>query len=1111
MSKYLFVLLLTLVTSCAFADHHEESGEEVAPESVDGFESAEGEAEEDDDAWDIDGAHGGTIKTVAFSTDEGTWLNVDVSPDGETIVFDMLGDLYTLPIAGGEATRITSGRAIDIQPVWSPDGSRIAFTSDRAGGDNIWIVNADGSDPAQVTKEDFRLLNNPSWTPDGNYIVARKHFTSGRSLGAGEMWMYHVDGGSGIQLTARKNDQQDAGEPAVSPDGRYVYFSEDMSGGSTFQYNKDANGQIYMIRRLDLETGELLNYVTGNGGASTPAPSPDGKYVAFVRREREKSALYLFDTRSGAQRKLFDGLSHDQQEAWAIFGVYPGFDWTPDSQSVVIWAQGKLHTIEIGGEEVAVIPFEADVEQTVVSAVRGQYPAWNETISPQMVRDAVTSPDGNTLVFNAVGYLWTMDLPDGTPRRLTDGKDFEYEPSFSPDGRQIVYTTWNDDALGAVRVMRANGSRSRIITSEPGYYHAPRFSPDGSQVVFEKDTGTNLLGYQYSMNPGIYVVNADGGQMRLVTRSGRTPAFDASGSRIYYLTGGGLDKTFKRIDLDGTDERDVFNLKYVNNVVVSPNGQWVAFNELFNAYVAPMPAVNKAYELNKDTKAIPVKQITQDMGNYLHWSGDADRVHWLVGNEYFTAEMDETFSFVDGTEEEDLVDPKDREGIEISLSVTADNHDETIALTGARLITMEGDQVIANGTIVTRGNRILAVGAAEDVSIPEGAKVMDMSGKTIIPGFVDVHAHVNHFQSGPSTRASWPYYANLAYGITTTHDPSASTEFVFSQSELVQAGEMVGPRIFSTGTILYGADGDFKAVVNSLDDARSHLRRIKAQGGFSVKSYNQPRRDQRQQINQAARELDMIVVMEGGSTFYHNLTMILDGATGVEHNIPISPLYKDMVRLWKETDVRYTTTLVVSYGGLSGEYYWYENTDVFDAKPLTSFVPQWEIDARARRRQMTPVEEYNHIDIAKAAKSVLDAGVPVLVGGHGQMQGLAPHWEMWMLAQGGMTPMEVLNAGTLAGADYIGLADDLGSLAEGKLADLVVLDANPLDNIRNTEKTAYVMANGRLYETATMNQVAPVESTRPTFWFEKDGAARAPVLRAGMTYTQPRTCHCGRH
>ncbi len=1069
---------------------------------------AQEEAKKDDKKWDVAAAHGPT-KTVSFTTTEGTWMNLDVSPDGQEIVFDVLGDLYVLPITGGKARRLTSGPAFDVQPRFSPDGTRIAFTSDRAGGDNLWTMKRDGSDEKQVSKETFRLLNGPAWTPDGQYLLGRKHFTSTRSLGAGEVWMYHVAGGSGLQLTKRKNDQQDQGNDiAVSPDGRYVYFSEDMSGGSTFQYNKDPNGQIYVVRRLDRETGKIKNLITGAGGAARAQPSPDGKHVAFVRRVRTKTVLYLYNLETGAQRPLFDGLSHDQQEAWAIFGVYPGFDWTPDSRRLVFWAQGKLWSIDVATRALTEIPFEADVEQTVTEAVRFAQEVSPASFEAKMIRQAATSPDGQTLVFNAIGHLWKKQLPDGTPVRLTAADHFEHEPAFSPDGQTVVYTTWSDADLGAIYAVGLNGGTPRKLTERPGYYHTPRFSPDGSKIVYRRSSGTSLLGFVHGTDTGLYWMEAGGGEAHLIQENGRAPRFDASGKRVYFLSGGGLNKEYKSVRLDGGDERTHFKLKYVNDVVPSPDGQWIAFTELFNAYIAPLPKTGNTITLNKDTRAIPVKQVTRDAGTDLHWSADSQRLHWLIGPEYFTRDLQNSFAFVDGVP--DAIPPPDSVGTRIGLTVQTDVPSGAIAFTGARLITMNGDEVIENGTLVVEGNRIAAIGAAGAVTVPAGATVIDAQGKTIIPGFIDAHAHASHFGTGPRPQQNWPYYANLAYGVTTAHDPSATTSTVFALSELVKAGKMVGPRIFSTGTILYGADGDFKATINSLDDARSHLRRMKAVGAFSVKSYNQPRREQRQQVLKAARELEMLVVPEGGSTFFHNVTMVIDGHTGIEHNLPVAPLYDDVMKLWAETKVGYTPTLVVNYAGLSGEYYWYQHTNVWEKERLLTFFPRAIVDQRSRRRQMTPDDDYYYVEVARQTKKLVDQGNTVQIGAHGQLQGLAAHWELWMFAQGGMTPHQALRSATLHGAQYLGLDGDLGSLQPGKLADLVVLDGNPLEDIYQTEHVAQVMVNGRLFDAATMNQIGNHPQERALFFWEKDEVSDAFVWRGPELGFRAPTCSCGR-
>jgi Tol biopolymer transport system component/imidazolonepropionase-like amidohydrolase len=1055
--------------------------------------------------WDVNEIRG-EARTARFDTDEGTWISLDVSPDGRTIVFDLLGDLYALPIAGGTARRLSSGPAFDVQPRFSPDGREISFTSDRDGGDNIWRMRADGSNPQQVTRERFRLLNNAAWTPDGDYLVARKHFTATRSLGAGEMWLYHKAGGEGLQLTKKKNDQQDAGEPALSPDGRYLYFSEDVSEGPDFQYNKNVNEIIYAIRRLDRESGELVDLVRVQGGAVRPQPSPDGKQLAFVRRVRGASVLSLFDLETGQIRSLWDGLSRDQQEAWAIFGVYPNYAWTPDGSRIVIWAQGKLWSVATDDGAVAAIPFQAEVDQQLSEPARFSYRLDDDQFSPRMIRDAATSPDGRTLVFHAVGALWSKSLPSGRPQRLTQVEAFDYAPSFSADGSQLVFVRYSDQDQSVVMVRELATGRERPLTTRPGFYFTPRLSPDGRSVVYSRQAPGGLVDYRFGLDTGIWVQPLAGGEPRRLHRTGRAPQFSADGSRVYFLSGGGMEKKLMSIGADGTEPREHFNLKYANFVALSPDNKWVAFTELFNAYVAPMAATGTAIDLNKDTKAVPVTRVSQDAGSYLHWSGDSSRLHWLVGDEYFSRELKDSFAFLPGAPST-LPKPEDARGVRIGLSLPVDAPEQVVAFRNGRILTMRGDEVIADGTVLVRDDRIAEVGPAAQVAIPEGARVIDLGGRTIAPGIVDVHAHANHFHNGPTPQANWSYYANLAYGITTMHDPSANTQEVFGQAELVRAGVSVGPRVFSTGTILYGADGDFKAVVDSLDDARSHLRRMQASGAFSVKSYNQPRRDQRQQINQAARELGMLVVMEGGSTFFHNLTMIVDGATGVEHNLPIAPLYRDVVQLWAATGVGHTPTLVVSYGGVSGEYWWYQHDEIWRKEKLLRFFPREQVDARSIRRLMLPEEEYYHPTVARSLKALHDAGVSIQVGGHGQLQGLAPHWEIWMLVQGGFTPMEALQAATINGARYLGLDRDLGSIEPGKRADLVVYGADPLEDIRNTEDVDQVMVNGRLFDADTMAEIGGRERPAPSFYWQRHGAGAANAAGFGLPGPTAE-CHC---
>jgi imidazolonepropionase-like amidohydrolase len=238
-------------------------------------------------------------------------------------------------------------------------------------------------------------------------------------------------------------------------------------------------------------------------------------------------------------------------------------------------------------------------------------------------------------------------------------------------------------------------------------------------------------------------------------------------------------------------------------------------------------------------------------------------------------------------------------------------------------------------------------------------------------------------------------------------------------------------------------------------------------------------------IIKAARELQMEVVPEGGSLLYMNETMVLDGHTGVEHSLPVPKLYKDVVTLFAKSKSGYTPTMIVGYGGLSGEYYWYQHSNVWENERLMTFTPREVVDARSRRRLMAPEDDFNHVLIGKGAKQILDAGGLVQLGAHGQLQGLGAHWELWMLQQGGMTNLEALRCATINSARYLGLDAELGSLEKGKLADLVVLDRNPLENIRNSESVGMVMLNGRLYDARTLNEIGNHPKQRPPLWFDK--------------------------
>ncbi|MDE2922520.1 MAG: amidohydrolase family protein [Acidobacteriota bacterium] len=1051
----------------------------------------------DDEAeWDVNDPPGDEFE-FELDVTEGTWMNVDVSPDGERIVFDLLGDLYLLPIGGGDAEALTNGMAWDMMPRFSPDGSGIAFISDRTGGDNVWTMPADGGEPRQVSREDFRLVNNPVWSPDGRFIAARKHFVSTRSLGSGEIWLYHASGeGSGLQLNEKPNEQKDLGEPAFSPDGRYVYFSQDTTPGGTFQYGKNAAEGIYSIRRIDRETGDIETVIAGPGGAVRPTPSPDGKYLAFVRRIRFQSHLFLHDLRSGENIPIHDALDRDMQEIWAVHGVYSSMAWTPDSRSIVFWARGGLHRIDIETREVQSIPFRVRATHRMKRALTFDFEAAPETFRTKMLRWIQVSPDGDKIVFQSLGRLWTRSRnPEtgevGEPRRLTTQDDhFEFYPSWSRDGQSIVYASWHDEDLGAVRIVPASGGEGRRLTPDPGFYLEPAFSPDGGTVVYRKSRSGGILSPLWSKDPGLYRIDASGESTPVrFSRSGSNPHFGADPDRVYFTAPQRWDRQLLRslplMSGGETEPRDHAGSKVATEMRVSPDGRWLAFAERFDAHVVPFTPASKAIEVGPSTPGLPVRNVSTDDGAYLHFSGDGSTLYWSLGPELFERSLEDVFAAKEDGEDE-VEEPA--AGLDLGFAVDAYRPDDVIAITNARLITMAGEdgmEIIRRGTVVVDGDRIAAVGPSRQVDVPADAMVIDAAGLTVMPGLIDVHWHGPQGSQEVIPQQNSELYATLTFGVTTAHDPSTDTSTFFAASEMQRAGEIVGPRLFATGTILYGAFGSFRAIVETPDDAVQHLRRLQKVGAISVKSYNQPRRDQRQMIVAAAQDLGMLVVNEGGALFQHNMTMVADGHTGIEHSLSVGAIYDDVIQFWGSSRVGNTPTLGVAYGGIQGEDYWYEHTDVWANERLLNYVPQEVIDARARRRQKAPDGEYNHILAAGVVNALDQAGVPIMLGAHGQREGLAAHWELWMFEQGGMSPHRALIAGTINGARYLGMEADLGSLEAGKLADLIVLEQNPLENLRSSELVRYVMVGGRLFDALSMNEIAGEKRQRKPFWFQR--------------------------
>ena len=1124
-------------------------------------------------------------RQVKFSTKEGTWMSVDVSPDGKTIAFDLMGDIYTMPIEGGKATQVTKGIAYETHPRFSPDGKKILFTSDRSGSDNIWYIDTEKKDTVQLTKEATEDFPAAVWTPDGNYIIASK----GRRIP--KLFLYHKDGGGGTQLTDGSPATKMI-DPFLSADGKTIYFS--MRNGS---WNYNALLPQYQIGTYDRVKGIMNSITTRYGSAFTPTLSKDGQWMVYGSRYQDKTGLVLRNMKNGDERWLAYPVQRDEQESIAPQGVLPGMAFTPDSKFLVASYGGKIWRIPVDGSKATEVSFEADVVLDMGPRLYFNYAIKDTTAKlATQIRDAVPSPDGKKLAFTVLNRLYVMDYPNGTAKRVTTHNFTEAMPAWSPDGTQLVFVTWNETDGG--HLYKATlGTKPAVtkLTTEAGFYMQPAWSYNNRIAFFRapvrlfKDAEDPF--YSGAEGEIVWIAPTGGAITKVDNANGRGNIhFTKDTERIFLNAGGG---TLMSIRWDGTDPKvyvritgittygsiadadDHSNHEHVavnsnayvmgkammktdplnycmlpegassrepqnlpssaDIILMAPEGNLALAQVNNNVYVVTVPETGKLTSINVGTpafSAFPSRQLTEIGGEFPAWEANGKRIHWSLGNGHWvydvaraefvedsvkTAKKLEAQKAADsvkallalGPDAKKLADSlakkytdsmavvlkadtarAKREALakeeqkkkekyspdetQVKVYFNKDIPNSTMVLKHARIVTMKGEEVIEDGDVLIVNNRIKAVGKSGTLTIPAGAKEIDCTGKTITPGFVDTHSHMWTYW-GLHKNTSWIYAANLAYGVTTTRDPQTAVTDVLTWGDMVEAGQIPGPRIYSTGPGV----GYWMYNLKSLEQTRNVLKQYSKYFNTQyIKMYLVGNRQHRQWVIMAAKEQQLMPTTEGGLDFKLNMTQLFDGYPGHEHAIPVFPLYNDLTKTIAESKMAYTPTLLVAYGGPWAENYYYTTESPVHDKKLNFFTPYEELSAKSRRRAgglggwFTP-EDHVFQKHAQSVNSVVQQGGLAGIGSHGQLQGLGYHWEVWSVASGGMSNMNALRTATILGATALGLDKELGSIEEGKLADIIIMDANPLQNIRNTNTIRYVIKNGRLYDGNTLDEVYP--------------------------------------
>jgi len=1046
-------------------------------------------------------------RLLEWTEHEGTWVSLDISPDGSSLVFELLGDLYSIPAAGGEAHCIVCGLPFDSQPVFSPDGREIAFVSDRDGNENLWVAEADGTRPRQISQiGDNSEFVSPEWARDGKSIYIAR-FKS--DMNAYELWRYASDGTNHQpldQVTHAKRtpdmpkpQRDNALGPALSPDGRSLYY-EDKTG---LGFDDDIELPLWHIVRRDLKTGEERIVITAQGSAFRPRLTPDGEQILYATRIFGKTALRIRNLETDEDRLLISSIQRDDQEGLSARDLLPRYAVTPDSNAVIANYGGKLHRVELASGKDTVIPFTAHVRLPFGPYMRPEFKEETGPVRARLIQHPSLSPDGRRIVFSALARLYVADSKAGAATELVSDQD-AFEPAWSSDGSWIAYVTWSAEAGGAIWRIRADGSGTpQKLTDHSDYYAYPTFAPDGKSVYSLRSNGYDQLhkladfapyqadlielqldgsrheprvitsglmrgGAQFTNEPGVTYISQFDGLYR-VPLNGEKPG------RVLHVTG----PTWYFVD--GTANADLLK--------ISPDGRWALAQITQQLYLIPLPTAPEdgGYSIELAAPAPHAVRITSVGADFFDWADAGRTITWALGNKFFCESLDEAKS---GSAEPPSGQDMERAGVShlaIDVQLPRDIPRGSIVLRNATAITMRHDavdEVIPNADIVITDNRIAAVGPRGSVAIPKDATVRDLSGRYVVPGFIDVHLHWGSIRRSILDSESWVFRAALAYGVTASLDPSSLSIDTFAYEDMIDAGRMLGSRIYTTGPALFSFNN-----IHTEEQALNNIRRNpEFYRTHNLKEYRTGNRAQRELVVQASHSLNLLTTTEGALDMKLDMTQIQDGFSGNEHAYSAVPIADDIVQLFARSGVSYTPTLQISNGGMEGQSWFYLHRSPFgdpaEESKLRHFVPTETLERKMERVHAGQDAQYSFPLVADGAARVQRAGGLVAVGSHGELPGLGYHYELQALAMGGMKPLEVLRAATIDSARTIGRDNELGSIEPGKLADLIVLQQNPLEDIRNTLSIESVMKNGRLYDGETLNEQWPRTTTEPAVWFQ---------------------------
>ena len=1017
---------------------------------------------------------------LSYNAQEATWPHLDMSPDGQEIMFDLLGDIYRMPATGGDAEPVLTGSAWERDAVLSPDGRWMAFISDRSGTTNLWIARKDGSEARQISGDDSLVLyTSPAWSPDSRSIFVSRAV---HKVLAFELWRFDLGGGEGELIVEARpqgdegwDDRVNALGAAVTPDGEAVWYA--TKRGHTWT---EADPPTWSIARLPLGDGGTPEILIPGG--MRPVLSPDGTRLAYAARFGAETGLRLRNLETDSDEWLLFPIDRDGQEGGYYYDLLPRYEFTPDGSALILSRGGTFERLDLATRSVTAIPFSAPVNLALNSGTRVVQPVDSGLVRTTLAEGAKPSPDGSRIAFTALGTLYVAGELGDDLHAIYEGDAFA--PHWSADGREIIFTRWTAATGGQVLAVPATGGSARPLTSLPAWYRELLAEPDGSILALRSGHYDRMqLETEIAPAPPTDLVRLSpkGDEETVIAHGeGLKNLQRTADGRIWVQSVGALSEVTStglrpRISVVATPiGQYVEGTAPVDDILISPNGAWLLARTGWQLHLLPVPPQGEEVATIDLTQ--PVKghrQLTRIGADTAGWSADGQAIYWTIGAGYRSVPLATALSTANA---EALAQAR-------SLTVFRDRAMPAgrQLLANATVLTMGAAGTIERADILVDGDRIAAIGAAGTLTVPPGTPAYDLNGKYVIPGLIDAHSHLFAMKRGQHDGEDWQLAANLAFGITSVLEVQPFTPDVFAYADRVAIGQTIGPRIFSTGPGIFN-----NALIDDVATAREVLTRFReAYRTRNIKSYMVGDRAARQAMAQASRELGMMPTTEGAADLALELTHAVDGFAGNEHNLPVTPIHDDIVRLFAATRVAYDPTLAVLYGGSPAV-----SDDIIHKRPhddnrLQRFVPPGVIAAKLRNRHWMPAELQSYDRFAADAMRIHRAGGLVGAGSHGEMQGLGLHWEMEAFVAGGATPLEALEIATIRNAEIIGRPDDLGSLEASKLADLVVLDRDPRTDIVNARAITMVMRGGLLFDGETL---APLnhEGQAPHRWWLND-------------------------